>query len=160
MGEVRKPSLLISFLCFFIGLLLILMGLFGYRYYDRVISKHMPVFFCVIPAMTLAAAFLALGIIINRLRIRKIVPSVTPVDAHNAWIPPELKKKNRQEAIDRLKVKRKEMRSFLRDIKEQKKDGLITPGTYKKLQTNYSLQLRVVEGALGQLEEHNGEDEE
>ena len=136
------------------------MGLLGYRYYDTVISKHMPVFFCLIPAMTLAVAFLALGIIMNRLRIRKVVPPVTTAGAHRTRIPPELEKKNRQEAIEGLKVKRKETRSFLRDIEDQREDGLITDSTYKKLKTNYSLQLRVIEGALGQLEQYNGGDEE
>ena len=79
----------------------------------------------------------------------------------NTWIPPELREKNQEEAVKRLKVKRKETRKFLRDIEEQRKDGLLTENTYKNLKIDYSLQLRVIEGTLVQLDiQKNNKNEE
>jgi len=153
-GDIRKPSALIMAILLFFSLLSILTGLLGYKYYDRVISKHMPVFFCLIPAMTASLILIALAFFFNRLRIRKIIPSApAQVPVYDSWMPPELVEKKRKTAISRMKEKRNENISFLKEIEEQRKDGLITEKIYSDLHKDHTLQLRVIDGALMQLED-------
>ena len=154
MGQIRKPSALIMIILLFLSILFILIGLLGYKYYERVISKQMPVFFCLIPAMTVSLIFLALAFFFNRLRIRKINPSA-PIQGpvYNSWMPPEMVEKKRKMAVERMREKREENIRFLEEIEEQRKDGLLTGKIYSDLKRDHTLQLRVIDGALMQLED-------
>lgn len=149
---IRKPSAFIMVILLSLSLFFILIGLLGYKYYDRVISKNMPVFFCLVPALAVSLCLLGLAFFFNRLRIRKIVPSA-PAPALNSWLPPELVEKKRRMAVERMKEKRDENVRFLEEIEEQRKDGLLSEKIYLDLKRDHTLQLRVIDGALVQLED-------
>ena len=67
-------------------------------------------------------------------------------------MPPELVEKKRKMAVERMREKREENIKFLKEIEEQRKDGLITENIYADLYKDHTLQLRVIDGALMQLE--------
>ena len=150
---IRKPSGFIMVILLFLSLFFILIGLLGYKYYDRVISKHMSFFFCLIPAMTMSLILLAAAFFFNKLRIRKVIPSTPNFStSQSSWMPPELVEKKRKMAVERMREKREENIKFLKEIEEQRKDGLITENIYADLYKDHTLQLRVIDGALMQLE--------
>lgn len=153
-GEIRKPSSFIIVILLFLSVLFILVGLLGYKYYDSVISKHMSVFFCLIPSMAMSLILIAAAFFFNKLRIRKIIPSSTNLPPlHNSWMPPEQVEKKRKMAVERMKEKRDENIKFLKEIKEQRKDGLLTEKIYCDLRKDHTLQLRVIDGVLMQLDD-------
>ncbi len=156
-GNIRRPASFITLIFIFIAILGILIGLLGYKYYDSVISKNMPVFFCVIPAAGVTIISIVIAILVNRLRIRKVnpfAPASTP--AQQQWIPPELAEKNRVKTIETMKRKRTETSTFLKDLREQREEGLLSEKVYTVLNRDYSVQLKIINNALEQLEKVEG----
>ena len=156
--SIRRPATFITLIFIFLSMLGVLVGLLGYKYYDSVISKNMSIFFCVIPAAGVTLVSLAAAILINKLRIRKVIPfSPASAPVHRQWIPPELAEKKRTETIETMKEKRKETSAFLKELREQREEGLLSEKIYSVLNHDYSVQLKIIDNALEQLEKVDGE---
>jgi len=151
----RRSSLFIPLLFSILALCSICAGIAGYVFYEPIISHYQPFFFCGLPAGTLALLFLLLSILSGKFRIRQIVALMPRTGSVEKGVPEEFIMQNREELLDKLKEKKKELERFLASLKEQHREGLLSGSAYLKLSESYTSQLKIFSLSLKKLRDYD-----